>query len=173
MKEKVFKCGYLHCSHENKDVKQSDTIQIKNRHWHKDCYEIDENIKEVAEIYYNHISSTVVMGFLKKVINEIVFKRLLNDKVAKNDSDLEASRYLLFAMNYALEKNIRLNSPAGLYYLIDNAKVKEAWARKKAKEIEKEASRELEEDDFDFDAVRTEYKPKTPTKQSGFGSIFG
>ncbi len=173
MSKKIFICGYGHCAHSDKQISidKNEGVKVNSRYWHNDCFEVNENIKEAESIYLEKVSSSVVRSLLRKVINEIVLgNRLENKEIDKWKSNLEASRYLVFALNYALDKNIKISSPVSLYYLIDNYRVKEAWQKKKSLEVEKQIRKEADKDLSD--AVQTEYKPKVATKNSGFGSIF-
>ena len=168
-KEKIFKCGFLHCAHEDKKISEAEAIKINQRYWHKDCYEISQIIQTIVDDYMANVSSTVVVSLLRKVINTIVFgNKLLNTKVPKYESDLNAALYLEFAFQYAINHGIKITHPQGLYYLIDDSKVKEAWKKKRDTEIQKEAAKNVDVSESN----QTSFK-MNKTAEVGFGDIFG
>lgn len=128
---KHYKCGFSHCAHADGKVPENEAVKIGTRYWHKDCYEISETIKDIRETYLDKISSSVVVSALNKIINNIVFgKKLENKKLTKAQSNLEAARYLQFCIDYALEHKIPITHAPGLYYLIDNVRVKKAYEKR-------------------------------------------
>lgn len=155
-KAKEYVCGYKHCLHAGEKVKQEEAKQSGSRYYHPDCLQQKNNMNDVKNLYYEHISKTVVMKNLMKVINNIVLEKHID------------SEYLLFAMKYVISNHMTLNSPYGLYYIIDNKKVKSAWEKKKAKENERkivEASK---------DVINNDVKFKLTLKENdGFDRIFG
>ena len=79
-----------------------------------------------------------------KIINNIVFgKKLENKKLTKAQSNLEAARYLQFCIDYALEHKIPITHAPGLYYLIDNVRVKKAYEKKNELEMQKEMKKQM------------------------------
>ena len=99
MGTKQFKCGYGHCAHKNKIVYEPESVKINTRRWHKDCYELQGLIAEIEEDYIQHVSKSVPIAYLRKVINEIVFgEKLENANVEKWESNLNAGRYLSFCL---------------------------------------------------------------------------
>ena len=172
---KQFKCAFGHCGYEDKKVCEDEAVRIGNRYWHKDCYEISELIKEIRDDYLDNFSSTAVISFLNKVINDIIFgKKLENKKVSKAQSNLEAARYLSFAMKYAINNKIPITHVAGLYYLIDNTRIKKAYEKQNELKTQKEMRETMKNEDV-TEAPRTEYKPSAKFSASnnvGFGSIF-
>lgn len=117
MAEKMYKCMYSHCSHPEDKLKSGEGITIGNRHFHTECMEESNTVKEIRKYYCENISDTVVLSFLNKVINAIVY-----DKKVSAD-------FLFFALRYAVTHHVRVNSPAGLHYLIDNRKIKDEYAK--------------------------------------------
>lgn len=174
---KQYKCAFGHCAHDGGKVNQDEAVRIGTRYWHKDCYEISELVKEIREDYLNNFSSTVVVSFLNKVINEIIFgKKLENKKVSKAQSNLEAARYLSFAVKYAISNSIPITHVPGLYYLIDNTRVKKAYEKQNELKTQKEMREAMKNEDVTkAEAPKTEYKPSTKFSSGGnvgFGSIF-
>jgi hypothetical protein len=171
---KQYKCGYSHCAHENGIVLEGEAVKIKTRRWHKDCYELQGLIADIEEEYIQHISQSVPVAYLRKVINDIVFgKKLENSKVEKWKSNLEAGRYLSFCIKYAIEEGIPLTHPPGLYYLIDNAKVKKAYQKEEELRVQKKMAESMKDRKSSAE-VPVSTPTKTPTSQGstmGFGSI--
>ena len=172
---KHYKCGFSHCAHEDGKVAENEAVKIGNRYWHRDCYEISETIKDIRTTYLEEISSSAVVSALNKVINNIVFgKKLENKKVPKTQSNLEAARYLQFCIEYALEHKIPITHVPGLYYLIDNSRIKKAYEKKKDLEIQKEMKEHM---NVEIESKPVDTTVKTNTNFSsggfGFGNILG
>jgi len=123
MATKVRTCGYNHCRCEDKEIPTGTEVLVSNRYYHDECAKICFNIREMKKQYFDNISNTVVQGVLGKVINNIVFD--------KNVS----SEYFLYAIKYSIQYKIKINSPYGLHYLIDNNKIKESYNKEKAREV--------------------------------------
>lgn len=58
---------------------------------------------------------------LGKVINDIIYGKNVD------------SEYFLFAVKFAINNKVKINSPMGLHYIIDNKQIKDAY--KKLKQI--------------------------------------
>lgn len=165
-KKTAFVCSYANCPFPDKLVNVEDAVKIGARYRHKTCDEIAKNCAKIRDTYVGIISSNVVMTQLNSVIKNLVFKKLKNDNLSPDKSALEASRFLLFALNYAINNRMRINSPYAMHYLIDNERVKKAWEEKSNQTVEKE----LRKSAIDFsDSKTTEYVPKEKIKSSPFG----
>lgn len=130
-----------------------------------------------AKTYLDKISSSVVVSALNKIINNIVFgKKLENKKLTKAQSNLEAARYLQFCIDYALEHKIPITHAPGLYYLIDNVRVKKAYEKKNELEMQKEMKKQMDVE-IESKPVDTTVKPTTNFSAGsgnfGFGNILG
>ena len=154
---KEYVCGFKYCSHENKKVPETEAVKSGTRHFHEDCLRIRDNMEAVKRIYYEKISSTVVMSQLVKVIQTIVIQKKVD------------SEYLLFAIKFVVAQKIPIRSPYGLHYIIDHADVKKAWNAKKANDERKKIA-ELAKTRPKEDAVV--FTPKQKQK-NGFDCIFG
>ena len=173
MKEKFYKCAFMHCAYEDGKVSEKDAVKINGRYWHKDCYETKSLIDDIIEMYCTHISSTVPMGYLRKIVNDIVFgKKLHNPNVTKSQSNVEAARFLYFALNYNIENGSRLRHPPGLYYIIDSAKIKDAYKKQLDLQSEKEMKDYIEGENVEV-GVPTNLQSSRPPKNNnmGFGNI--
>jgi hypothetical protein len=172
---KQYKCGFNHCAHDGGKVEQNEAIKINKRYWHKDCYETSELIKEIEQDYFDHISSSVVISYLRKIINDIVYGRKLENKnISKSQSNLEAARYLSYCLKYAIDNNIPITHVPGLYYLIDNARIKKAYEKERDLRIQKKMKESIDNQEIAVTPVNAkENIPSTFTKNSavGFGSI--
>lgn len=145
------KCGYKNCINEDRELNKEDAIKVGNRYYHQDCYQIIEDIREIADLFKKHINENVVYSVLVRVINDIIFNK-------KNESG-----YLLFGLRYYINKKIPLNYPQGLYYVIQNKDVKKAYEKFKINKINPKVDiSEVEEHKFNF----------KPTKPKSVGDIF-
>ena len=143
-------CKYSHCLHDNREIEKRKAIRVGNSYYHSDCFKTKEDIKEIVNLFKAHINANPVYAQLQSVINNIIF-------VKKVQSD-----FLLFGLRYYVEHKIPLHYPQGLYYVIQNKDVANAYNKTKAKEIKK--SVEITEQ------TETEFK-FVPTKNKGFSDI--
>lgn len=150
------KCNYKGCNHQEDIIPAGEGVVINKRYYHADCVRKMETIKLIREFYLNNVSNTVVMSYLNKVINEIVFTKKVDPE------------YLYFALRYAVSKNQRIKAPAGLYYIIDNSRIKEAYTKEQQKAALQKVS-VIVDNDFDFTAPTVSAVPK----KKGFADIFG
>ena len=72
-KNKQHVCRYTHCYYGNTEIPPDDEIKVGNRYMHKKCAIASQSIQKAKELYYENISSTVVMSQLLNVINNIIF----------------------------------------------------------------------------------------------------
>ena len=143
-------CKYSHCLHDNREIEKRKAIRVGNSYYHSDCFKTKEDVKEIVNLFKAHINANPVYAQLQSVINNIIF-------VKKVQSD-----FLLFGLRYYIEHKIPLNYPQGLYYVIQNKDVANAYNKTKTKEIKK--SVEITEQ------TETEFK-FVPTKNKGFSDI--
>lgn len=170
-KPKTFKCAFSHCMCNGGIVTEDEAVKVNSRYWHKDCYEIRSLMDEVEELYLSYVSSVVPIRFLKRIINDIVFgKKLMNEKVPKQQSDLAAARYLNFCMHYAVNHNHRISAPPGLYYLIANERIKKAYEDEQNSQKEKQAREEERAEKVEIGVPVSLATPK-PKSNAGFGDI--
>lgn len=153
-KEIIYKCSFKHCSHASCEISQDEAVRIGNRYFHRDCAKTRNNIEEIKRLYYEKISNTVVMSQLLSSVNNIIFRKNVD------------SEYLLYALRYAIEHNIKLNSPYGLHYLIDDYKIRQAWTKRKVVKLvqEMEYGQPVKKEDSTFQVKLSTTK--------GFGDIF-
>ena len=165
MGTKQFKCGYGHCAHKNKIVYEPESVKINTRRWHKDCYELQGLIAEIEEDYIQHVSKSVPIAYLRKV------------NIEKWESNLNAGRYLSFCLKFAIANKIPLTHPPGMYYLIDNARIKKAYQKENELRIQKEIKEEMKHEENTASApvsVPVSVQVKATTQKGntiGFGSI--
>ena len=143
-------CKYSHCLHNNREIEKEKAVRVGNAYYHSDCLKTKEDIKEIVDLFKTHINPNPVYAQLQSVINNIIF-------VKKVQSD-----FLLFGLRYYIEHKIPLNYPQGLYYVIQNKDVTNAYNKTKTKEIKKSVEiTEQTEAEFEF----------VPTKNKGFADI--
>lgn len=118
------KCDCPHCLHASRIFAEDDeTITVVNKTYHTDCYEVQNRIAQVCDLFWEKINKNVVYGNLRKVVNEIVYVKGIHPDV------------LYFGINYYLDNHLSLNYPAGLFYVIQNKKMMEAYSRTKVKKL--------------------------------------
>ena len=143
-------CKYSHCLHSNREIEKEKAIRAGNSYYHSDCFRTKEDIKQIIDLFKTYINPNPIYAQLQSVINNIIF-------VKKVKSD-----FLLFGLRYYIEHKIPLNYPQGLYYVIQNKNVANAYNKTKTKEIKKSVEiTEQTETQFKF----------VPTKNKGFADI--
>lgn len=150
-------CRYAHCLHETKNINLTSDQYVKDgkQYFHEDCYKTKNDIQMIKTLWHDNIDGMVVFSQLNKIINNLIF------------NDYISSDYILFAVKYAIDhKDIKLQYPPGLKYVLGNKKVKDAY--------KKMTSPKYTQSDF----VAKEENSNAPkfsfkNKNIGFGSILG
>lgn len=119
------RCDYAKCEFCS-DESNNDFIKIKNKKYHKACYDTKNDILEIRDLFVEYINKNVVFSNLMAVINNIIFNKGIS------------SDYLKFALKFYIQHKIPLNYPQGLYYVIQNKAVKTAYDKSKAEIIKKD-----------------------------------
>lgn len=126
-------------------------------YYHKDCFEQNQCIKKIEQYYISNFDKYPIMQVLRKVINTLVIDRG------------EDPEYILFALKYAKQNNLKLKHPPGIYYLLKNTQVEEAWDQyreSKARELLKDVEFKAESNLAHVEGYNKSYKAR------GFASIF-
>lgn len=137
------KCAYKTCKFDNQ-IEKGKEIKYKNRYYHLECLKEVQNKEEIRKIYFEHINPSEVV----KMVN-LAISKLINEK--KVDSE-----YLLFVIKYIVNHKMKVNYPMGLYYYVNNSKIKEAWNLLTVKQQKIEMTIETNNPEISF-----EYKPQT------------
>ena len=159
MAEKKVKCAFKHCQCESRELSRDHAVQVGKRYMHPECAEKSEYIAKIRDLYYNEVSSTVVVKQLVNVINNLVISKNVDPK------------FLYFALNYAISNKIPIRAPYGLHYIADNAKIKAAWKKKQAAEIAREIKTDVSDQVSPMLNADTFKYTAHPT--SGVGGILG
>lgn len=139
---RTVKCSYGKCLCNDKEIDMEKAVQEKNKYYHPRCLKTKNEIKEIIDLFSKHINSHPVYSQLQSVITNIVFTKGIG------------SEYLLFGLRYYIDNKIPLNYPQGLYYVVQNKDVKNAYGLQKKKEINRTNIEIKESDDEEF-----EFKP--------------
>jgi len=122
------KCRFAHCLHDSREIRENEEyVKVGSAYYHKDCYKTNKNIKEIIDLFSKEINPNVVYSKLSSIIRKIVFER-------GNDSEL-----LLFGVKYYLKKNIPLNYPQGLFYVMQNKDMIREYYKQKASTVNTDA----------------------------------
>jgi hypothetical protein len=97
------------------EVNESEAKKHNNRYYHEDCLQRTLDKQEIRKLYLEKINPAEVVKNLNSVINTIVETKGVD------------SSYLLFALNYCINNNIKISSPYGLHYIINNKTIKELY----------------------------------------------
>lgn len=149
----MVQCTYSSCLHDSRNIRREDAVCVGRKYYHEDCYQTKEEIEEIVDLFVTHINPHPVQAQLQKVINNIIFKKGLG------------SNFLLFGLKYYIEHKIPLNYPQGLYYVVQNKDVRQAYEKKRLSILTKGKIVIDEPTESTF-----EYKPAKPV---GFEDIIG
>lgn len=149
-KQSTVHCKYSKCLHGSREISKDDAVKIGNCYYHLDCLKTKEDIKKIIDLFTKHINPNPVYSNLQKVIDNIVFKKQLG------------SDFLLFGLKYYIDHKIPLNYPQGLYYVIQNKQVIEAYKKPEIKNIRNKVEIK-EETNQSFTHI--------PIKNNGFADI--
>lgn len=125
-------CKYSGCLHLEKTLDKEQAIKSGNSYYHPDCFQTKEDIKKIIDLFKNHVNPNPVYSTLQSVIKNIVFTKGLG------------SDFLLFGLQYYIDHKIPLNYPQGLYYVIQNKQVLDAYNKSKVKNMK--SNIEIKED---------------------------
>lgn len=148
----IVSCKYSNCLHDCRELNKEDAVKSGKFYYHKDCLKTKEDIKEIIYLFKKCINPNPVYAQLQKVIKNIVFIKGLG------------SDFLLFGLKYYIENKISLNYPQGLYYVIQNKKVIDAYNKSKLKLVNKNVEIKVNSDS-EFTYI--------PIKNKNFSDILG
>ena len=85
MADKEYVCGYNHCLHHGEKVKSSESVVVGKKHYHWDCAETKQKIKECVDLYMEYIEDKTQYPMAVRIINNLVFKNMIPvDFILKN-----------------------------------------------------------------------------------------
>jgi len=129
IENKIYKCGYNQCKLGGEVTKD---IAIKHgaKYYHNECLKEALNKNEIRKLFFKHINPTEVATVLNRTINTLI------------DTKNVSSDFLLYALKYVIKNKLILNHAGGLYYIINNDKIKDSYNKEliktKVEEIKKE-----------------------------------
>ena len=72
--DKEYVCAYKFCLHHGEKVNASESVVISKKHYHWDCAETKQKIKECVNLYMNFIEDKTQYPIATRTINNLVFK---------------------------------------------------------------------------------------------------
>lgn len=88
MADKKYVCAYKHCLHHGEKVSSLESVVISKKHYHWDCAEMKQKIKECAELYMANLEDKKQYPVVLRTINTLVFKyRVPIDYIIKQISN--------------------------------------------------------------------------------------
>lgn len=152
-KDNKVRCNFPSCQHKTRYLDPKEALRDSNgNYYHKDCYKSQEDIKQIIALFKKSINKNVVVSQLQDVINTIAFKKGLGTDV------------ILFGLRYYIKNEIPLHYPKGLYYVIQNKDMMQAYHEAKDRNAIKGHKIEIK------DATHTTFTHK-PIKQKRFSDI--
>ena len=74
MADKEYVCGYNHCLHHGEKVKSSESVIVGKKHYHWDCAQTKQEIKECIDLYMECVEDKTQYPVVVRIINNLVFK---------------------------------------------------------------------------------------------------
>lgn len=74
MADKEHICAYKYCLHHGDKVKTSESVVINKKHYHWDCAELKQKIKECADLYISYVEDKSRYPTVVRIINTLVLK---------------------------------------------------------------------------------------------------
>lgn len=74
MADKEFICAYKFCLHHGQKVKSTESVVISKKHYHWDCAEAKQKIKECVDLYMEYVEDKTQYPIATKIINNLVYK---------------------------------------------------------------------------------------------------
>lgn len=153
--ERVVRCVAKYCLHDKRELSTNKAVGDGTSYYHPDCFKLQENTRKICKLWGEKISSAYVKKDLINVINNIV----INKKVSSDK--------LLYGVKYFIRNGLGLRYPAGLYYVVQNREVDEAYKSYQQSKVLK-MKVYIPPDD---DPLKAPYTYK-PAKEKGIGDIF-
>jgi len=119
-----YKCKYSKCPYGgvvSKDI----AVKDGQNYYHPECFKEMNNRKQIIDIFYKYINKDEVGANLRRIVDLII------------DSKKATSEFLLYALCYVIHHKIPLHHAAGLYYIINNDDIKQAYKKYKYKQMPK------------------------------------
>lgn len=142
---KIYKCGYNQCKLGGKVTKE---IAVKHgtKYYHSECLKEAQNKNEIRKLFFEQINPTEVATVLNRTINTII------------DTKNVPSDFLLYALKYVINNKLILNHAGGLYYIINNDKIKNAYYKEKVGKEVKQIKTDIQNNININDNVKFEIK---------------
>lgn len=145
----IVKCKYSKCLHDTRELDKDDAVKVGSTYYHEDCLRTKEDIKQIIALFQQKVNANPVYSQLQSVINNIVFTKGLG------------SGLLLFGLKYYIDNKIPLNYPQGLYYVVQNKEMINAFHKNTVKNMGK----------IDIKNEDNNVFAHVPTKVKGFEDI--
>lgn len=148
------KCVYTHCPR-NGIIDSGDYVEMNGKFYHQECRKEMDCISEIKDIWYQNVNNdqSVFPQFIR-TLNTILYKKHV------------PAEYLLFALK---RKYQYLKHPGGLYYIINDEKIRADYDREKSRRI-------VDSEAFKKIKVHAADEPDFKSKgrnDLGFSDIFG
>lgn len=151
-KNKLVKCRYSHCKHPQ-DMKPPEEMAQSGStvYYHPECLREKDTINQIVKYYLEKIDFRAIISQLRKVINDIVFKKGV------------PADELLFDVMYIHKSQKKLNSPFGLHYVVTNKKIQYEYQKQKRRPVTFNADKVATKEETEFTSSK---------KKTGFDNIF-
>lgn len=74
MTDKQYVCAYKYCLHHGEKVSSADSVVIARKHYHFDCADIKQQIKDCVDLYMSYIEDKTQYPIATRILNTLVHK---------------------------------------------------------------------------------------------------
>lgn len=85
MADKEYVCAYKKCLHPGEKVSASESVDVGRSHYHWDCAELKQKIKDCVDTYMNCVEDKSVFPAATRIINILVFNYKIKPEFIQNN----------------------------------------------------------------------------------------
>lgn len=108
------KCAYTYCT-EGQNVDKAVAVEENGRYYHLGCFEKKEAKAKLFSMFCEYVKNDEKGNLIRGKIRDYI------------DKDGYNADFCVFALNYAINNQIKLHSIFGLKYLFNDSKIKQAY----------------------------------------------
>ena len=142
-KPTIVNCKYQNCCkiHETTELLKENAVQDGRYYFHPDCYHTMKTVNEIKDLFYRNINPLMTKKQIAMLVSTVY--KIIFDKQVDVD-------FLKFALQFFIkEKPGKLHQPFGLYYIIQDRDVTNAWKREQDRRTKIQIQNELKKQQDD------------------------
>ena len=79
---KTYVCGYSSCLHHGEPVAAKNSVVINKKHYHLDCAELKQTVKECVDIYIENRENKSDAAIANRIITNMVIKHKIKQSLS-------------------------------------------------------------------------------------------